>query len=267
VRYSTVIFVIVEKEDAPMALLEGKTAVVTGAGHGIGAAIAKGFSAEGATVVIVDNDGTAAENMMEEIIRTGGRASCEVLDITDRSAGLQCAKHVSERHGAVHVLVNNAGIAPRVKLTDDNFAEMWDQVLEVNLTGQMNVTLAFLPAMKQEGGSLIYTVSIAGFTAPRSSAGYGAAKAGLRSVIQYFAQELAPFNIRVNGLAPGRILTDMTVGAVQGANGAKFLERVPLARNGDPSEMAGPAIFLASSMSSYVCRLRSMQIGGMGNLA
>ena len=235
-----------------MALLQGKIAVVTGSGSGLGAAMAEGLGAEGANVVVLDIDGAAAENTAKKIRETGGKASSEQLDISNRDAVLSCGRRLMERHGAIHILINNAGISPRVKLDDANLMQMWDRVIDVNLTGQWDMTIALLPALKREGGSLIFTASIAAFTAPRSSAAYGAAKAGLRSLVQYFAKELGPFGIRVNALAPGRMLTDMTTDAVQGPGGAKFLERVPLGRNGEASEMAGPAVFLASSMSSYV---------------
>ncbi len=114
------------------------------------------------------------------------------------------------------------------------------------------MTYAFLPALRREGGSIIYTASIAAFIAPRSSAGYGAAKAGIVSLTKFMARELGKDGIRVNALAPGVMITPMTKGSRDSAKGQQHLERVPLGRHGNADEIAGPAIFLASDMSSYV---------------
>lgn len=235
-----------------MTRLSGKTAVVTGAGRGLGAAIAMGFASEGARVFVVDLDKGAAEDVASRIREKGGEAKAEVLDIADRDAVLALGRRLCEEVGKIDVLVNNAGISPRVKLDDPQLMPMWDKVIGVNLNGQWDMTIALLPALKHQGASLIFVASIAAFTAPRSSAAYGAAKAGIRSLVQYFARELGPFGARANALAPGRMLTDMTFDAVKGPAGAKFLERVPLGRNGEAHELAGPAVFLASEMSSYV---------------
>lgn len=235
-----------------MTKLNGKKAVVTGAGRGLGAAIAIGMAAEGAHVLVVDKDQGAAEDVVAQIRRAGGAGTAETLDISDREGVLAFGQRMAEQHGAIDILVNNAGISPRVKLDDPNLMQMWDKVIDINLNGQWDMTIALLPALKHPGASIIFVASIAAFTAPRSSAAYGAAKAGIRSLVQYFAKELGSSGVRVNALAPGRILTDMTFEAVQGPLGAKFLERVPLGRNGEAHELAGPAIFLASDMSSYV---------------
>ncbi|MEY2891031.1 MAG: hypothetical protein RJA98_939 [Pseudomonadota bacterium] len=235
-----------------MIRLSGKTAAVTGAGRGLGAAIAIGLAAEGAHVLVVDMDRAAAEAVVVQIKASGGEASAETLDISDREAVLAFGRRVVAQHGTIDVLVNNAGISPRVTLDDPNLMQMWDKVIDVNLNGQWDITVALLPALKHAGASIIFVASIAAFTAPRSSAAYGAAKAGIRSLVQYFARELGPIGVRVNALAPGRMLTDMTYDAVKTPAGAKFLERVPLGRNGEAHEIAGPAVFLASEMSSYV---------------
>ena len=232
--------------------LTDKKAVVTGAGRGLGAAIARGLAAEGAHVVVVDMDQAAADAVVTEIKSSGGSAAAEALDISNREAVLAFGQRVAAEYGTIDVLVNNAGISPRVKLDDPNLMQMWDKVIDVNLNGQWDITIALLPTLKHAGASLIFVASIAAFTAPRSSAAYGAAKAGIRSLVQYFARELGPLGVRVNALAPGRMLTDMTFNAVKGPAGEKFLERVALGRNGEAHEIAGPAVFLASDMSSYV---------------
>lgn len=235
-----------------MNLLSGKMAIVTGAARGLGFEIARGLAAEGAKVLICDRDRAATVAAVETLTGLGHTAEGEALDITDREAVFAFGASVRERFGDIDVLVNNAGVAPKVPLDDPDLMQKWDQVIDINLNGQWDMTMAVLPALRHEGASLIFTASIAAFSAPRSSAAYGASKFAIRSLIGYFARELGPDGVRVNGLAPGRMLTDMTVNSVQGAGGAKFLERVPLGRNGNASEIAGPAVFLASSMSSYV---------------
>lgn len=235
-----------------MALLADQIAVVTGAARGLGAAMAQGLAVEGAHVVVADLDGTGAQALVERIRERGGKASSEQVDIADREAVFACSERIIARFGAIDVLINNAGIAPHVRLSDTRLMEMWDRVLDVNLNGQWGMTIALLPALKKPGSSVIFVASIASFRASRSSAAYGAAKAGVRSLVQYFAMELGPLGVRVNGLAPGRMLTEMTLDGVKGPARAKFLERVPLGRDGEVQEIAGPAVFLASSMSSYV---------------
>lgn len=235
-----------------MGLLDAKLAVVTGAGSGLGAAIARRFVREGARVIAVDINRTAAEAIAEEIRAAGGEAWAAGVDVGDRQAVNEFAEGVVARHGAVHVLVNNAGIAPRAKIGDDNFVETWDRVIAVNLNGQFDMTTAFIPALKQGKASVIYTASIAAFIAPRSSAGYGAAKAGIVSLTKYMARELGKFEVRVNAIAPGVIVTPMTDHTRDTAGGTKHLDRVPLGRNGEADEIAGPAVFLASDMASYV---------------
>jgi NAD(P)-dependent dehydrogenase (short-subunit alcohol dehydrogenase family) len=233
-----------------MAQLVGKTAVVTGGGGGLGAAISTALSAEGAHVVVVDRFAEAAETMVEKIVAADGSASAETLDIGDREAVMAFGARMLERHGTIDVLVNNAGISPRIRESDPDLTDKWDQVLDVNLTGQYDITVSLLPGLKHPSASVIFLSSIAGFTAPRSSAAYGATKAGVRSLVQYFARTLGPTGGRCNGLAPGRMKSGLMT--VEGEGNAKFLQRVPLGRVGETHEIAGPAVFLASDMSSYV---------------
>lgn len=233
-----------------MARLVGKTAVVTGGGRGLGSAISTAFAAEGAHVLVVDRNREAADLIVAEIKASGGSASAETLDVSDRKAVLAFGARALEQYGKIDVLVNNAGIAPMVKLNDPNLMNLWDQTISVNLTGQWEMTLALLPGLKHAGASVIFLSSIAGFTASRSSAAYGASKFAVRSLVQYFARVLGPTGGRVNALAPGRMKSDLMT--VTGEAGEKFLQRVPMGRVGETHEIAGPAVFLASDMSSYV---------------
>jgi NAD(P)-dependent dehydrogenase (short-subunit alcohol dehydrogenase family) len=233
-----------------MTRLSGKTAVVTGGGSGLGSAIATALAAEGAHVLVVDRHAEPAEEVVGQITAAGGSAAAETLDIGDREAVNAFGARVAEQYGTLDVLVNNAGISPRSRPEDPDQADRWDEIVNINLTGHWDVTVALLPALKHAGASVIFLSSIAGFTAPRSSAAYGATKAGVRSLVQYFARTLGPTGGRVNGLAPGRMKSGLMT--VTGDGNAKFLQRVPLGRVGETREIAGPAVFLASDMSSYV---------------
>ncbi|MET0547627.1 MAG: SDR family oxidoreductase, partial [Caulobacterales bacterium] len=214
-----------------MTRLSGKTAVVTGGGRGLGSAIATAMATEGAHVLVVDRNREAADEIVAQIKASGGSASAEPLDITDCAAVMAFGSRVVEQYGKIDVLVNNAGVAPRIRPRDSDQRQKWDQVINVNLTGQWDITVALLPALKHAGASVIFVSSIAGFTAPRSSAAYGATKAAVRSLVQYFARELGPTGGRANGLAPGRMKSDLMT--VTGEAGEKFLERVPLGRVGE----------------------------------
>lgn len=233
-----------------MARLPGKTALVTGGARGLGSAVVVALAAEGAHVVVVDRNLEAAGEVVEQVMHAGGSATAEALEIGDRKATLAFAARTAEQYDRIDVLVNNAGIAPRFRSGDPDEHEKWDQTIRVNLTGQWDLSSALLPAMRHEGASMIFLSSIAGFTAPRSSAAYGASKFGVRSLVQYFSRTLGPTGGRANGLAPGRIKSDLMTAT--GDLNAKFLQRVPLGRIGETHEIAGPAVFLASDMSSYV---------------
>lgn len=216
----------------------------------MGSAIATALGSEGAHVLVVDRNAEPAAEVVAQIVAAGGSASAETLDIGDREAVTAFGARVVEEHPTIDVLVNNAGISPRSRPKDADQAEVWDQIVNVNLTGHWDVTVSVLPALKHAGASVIFLSSIAGFTAPRSSAAYGATKAGIRSLVQYFARDLGPTGGRANGLAPGRMKSGLMT--VTGDGNAKFLQRVPLGRVGETHEIAGPAVFLASDESSYV---------------
>jgi NAD(P)-dependent dehydrogenase (short-subunit alcohol dehydrogenase family) len=233
-----------------MDLLSGKTAVVTGGGGGLGSAISTALAAEGAHVVVIDRFADAAEQVAGKIVASGGSAAAETLDIGDREAVMAFGARISEQYGRIDVLVNNAGISPRSRPGDPDQMQKWDEVISINLTGHWDMSVSVLDAMKHPGASMIFLSSIAGFSAPRSSAAYGATKAGIRSLVQYFARTLGPTGGRAHGLAPGRMKSGLMTAT--GDLNANFLQRVPLGRVGETHEIAGPAVFLASDMSSYV---------------
>ena len=232
-----------------MGLLDGKTAVVTGGGGGLGAAISTAMAAEGAHVLVVDRSAEAAQAIVEQIAQAGGSAAAEQLDIAEREAVATFGARVLAQHETVDVLVNNAGISPRIREKDDDVLDKWDQVVAIDLTGHYEISVALLPGLRHPGASVIFMSSIAGFTASRSSAAYGASKAAVRSLVQYFSRTLGPTGGRCNGLAPGRMESGLLSPTW---DHTKFLERAPLGRIGETFEIAGPALFLASEMSSYV---------------
>ena len=236
-----------------MALLDNKLALITGAGGGLGSALALGFAREGARVIVADIDGARATAVAAQIQATGGQAWGEVLDVTDRDATRRWAKELTHRLGPIDVLVNNAGISGRGKVDDPQAPELWDRILRVNLDGLFNVTHAFIPALKQTRGNVVNLSSIVAFVSGVSTAGYVASKGAVRSLTQVLARDLAPHGVRVNAVAPGLMLTEMVRPQLDTPGGTDwFMKRAPMARGGEPEEVVGPVVFLASAMASYV---------------
>ena len=236
-----------------MNLLQGKLALITGAGGGLGTAIAHGFVREGARVIVADVDTARATALALAIEQAGGHAWAETLDVTDRAATQQFAHAMLQRHGAIDVLVNNAGISGRGKADDPEAGALWDRIVSVNLDGVFNVTHAFIPALKQSRGCVVNLASIVSFVSGISTAGYVVSKGAVRSFTQVLARDLAPYGVRVNAVAPGLMLTDMVRPQLEVPGGTDwFMRRAPMARGGEPQEVVGPIVFLASEMASYV---------------
>jgi NAD(P)-dependent dehydrogenase (short-subunit alcohol dehydrogenase family) len=236
-----------------MNLLENKLALVTGGGGGLGTAIARGFAKEGARVIVADVRPDAAEAVADAIRAQGGEAWAEAVDVTDRAATQRLADALTARLGPIDVLVNNAGISGKARIDDPNAAEVWDRLIQVNLQGLFNVTHAFVPALKQSRGCIVNLSSIVAFVSGISSAGYIASKGAVRSFTQALARDLAPFGVRANAVAPGLMLTDMVKPQLQVPGGTDwYMGRVPAKRGGEPEEIVGPVVFLASGMASYV---------------
>jgi NAD(P)-dependent dehydrogenase (short-subunit alcohol dehydrogenase family) len=235
-------------------LLEKQIAVVTGAGTGNGRAIALGLAAAGALVIPVDIDADSAHTTANLIVEGGGAAfKVRAVDIADREACNALAAEVGCGHGLIDVLVNNAGICPRGGIDEEGAATAWTRTIAVNLDGAANMIRAFLPALRQSKGRIVNVTSIAAFASTRTAAVYAASKGALTSLTKALAVELAPAGIRVNAVAPGPFATSLTVGTRSDpARYARFVERIPLGRFGEPAEMAGPVVFLASEMSSFM---------------
>ena len=236
-----------------MGLMNNKLVLITGAGGGLGSAIALGFAREGARVIVADIDPVRAQHVAAQVTAAGGVAYSEALDVTQRDATQRWAQDIMQRIGPIDVLVNNAGISGRGKIDDTEAPVLWDRILSVNLEGLFNVTHAFIPALKVTRGCIINLSHIVAFVSGISTAGYVASKGAVRSLTQVLARDLAPFGVRVNAVAPGLMLTDMVKPQLAVPGGTDwFMQRAPMARGGQPEEVVGPIIFLASDMASYV---------------
>ncbi len=231
-------------------LLDGRVALITGAGSGIGEAIAHAMADAGARVVAVDIDGTAAERTAAAIGRGAASFAC---DVTDRAGCDALAAAVRNRIGAISILVNNAGIIRRGTVMAPRTREDWDATLAVNLDGPYNMVTAFLDQLRETKGSIINIGSIQSFVALPNSAAYTASKGGVRLLTKALAIELSPLGIRVNAIGPGFTATPLNAKAREdAAYMANFESRIPLGRIGTPEDIAGPAVFLASDMARYI---------------
>lgn len=231
----------------------GKVVAVTGAGQGNGAAIARGFAGAGALVAVIDRNVETARTVADDICARNGRAAAFGLDVSDADACAAFAKELRTAHGPLNVLVNNAGVLLRGKLTDAAARANWSRTLDVNLGGPFNMVTAFLDQLAVTKGCILNVASIQSFVATPNSVAYTASKGGVAQLTKALASELAEAGIRVNAIAPGVIETPMTAGTL--ADPAKLgalLGHVPLRRHAQPEELAGPAMFLCSPLASYI---------------
>ena len=251
-----------------MPLLQNHIAVVTGAGSGIGRAIALGYARESATVVLLDiNEKTAAE-VAEEIRGGGGQAQSFALDVTRREDCIAIAKQVAEKIGRVSILVNNAGINRRNAFTADPEAVLkdWQDIMAINLNGTFNVTHAFLEPLLASKGRIVNIGSIQSFVHIRTP--NKTANTHSKNVVLGFtralAAELGKHGVRVNAIGPGLIETPLNASVRANDPGLVkiFIDHTPLGRAGKPEDIVGPAIFLASDLSSYVTGSIVMADGG-----
>lgn len=251
-----------------MPLLQDHIAVVTGSASGIGRAIAAGFAREGAQVVLLDIDEKAAAEAAKEIRDAGGKAESFALDVTRREECIAMAKKVADKVGRVSILVNNAGINRRNAFTADADAVLrdWQDIMAINLDGTFNVTHAFLEPLRASKGRIINIGSIQSFVHVRTpnSPAYTASKHGVLGFTKALAAELGKHGVRVNAIGPGLIETPLN--AQVRANDPElvkiFIDHTPLGRAGKPEDIVGPALFLASDLSSYVTGSIVMADGG-----
>lgn len=244
--------------------MAGKVVLITGAARtgGQGEAEAKLCAAEGASVIITDMRDDEGEATAEAIRKAGGKARYLRLDVADEANWASVVASITAEEGALHGLVNNAGVTLRLGLHDTS-AQDWNNVIAINLTGPFLGTKACAPLMKASGGGGIVNIgSTAGLTGVPNTA-YGAAKWGLRGLTKSTAMQLAPDGIRVNAVHPGAIQTPMMADSPQGMR--VLAGATPMGRNGQSDEIANVVVFLLSGESSFVTGTDIAVDGGMGN--
>lgn len=244
-------------------LLEGRLALITGAGQGNGRALALGLAQAGARVIVTDMNEKTVEETAHAVRQEGGTAWSYVLDVTSLPDCEALAARVEKEVGQVDLLVNNAGIIIRENTSSPHAASNWKKTIDVNVNGTFNVTLAWIPAIKATKGGIVNVASIAAYAGLGASLGYAPSKGAIKMLTQSLAQELAPFGVRVNALAPGVIETPMTAATRQDPKRLEsFMTRIPLGRVGQTEDLVGPVIFLASDMSRYVTGITLPVDGG-----
>jgi NAD(P)-dependent dehydrogenase (short-subunit alcohol dehydrogenase family) len=239
--------------DTRKAFLTGRTAIVTGAGAGIGKGIALGFAAFGARVAILERDEATARRTATEIEAAGGQALALPADARDPDGVETSVEATVSRFGSIDVLVNNVGgtfRAPFLEITEKG----WDALIRANLKTVVHGTRAVAPRMiaQGRGGSIINVVSSEGVRAAPGYAPYAACKAAVINFTRTTALELAPHGIRVNALAPDICLTEGLAALLGEAEQSRQRLLVPLGRAGVPEDLAGAAVFLASDLAGYV---------------
>jgi NAD(P)-dependent dehydrogenase (short-subunit alcohol dehydrogenase family) len=234
-------------------LLANKTAIVTGAGQGIGRAIAKGLAEQGASVVVAELNGENGARVARDIEAAGGAALAVQTDVSKEESIDAMVKEAQRVFKEVHILVNNAALFPGSSVADMKVSE-WEQVIRTNLTGSFFCCRAVMPGMKQKGaGRIINFTSGRALQGSKHGAHYAASKGGIIGFTKSLALELAPYGITVNSICPGAIDTPQPKAHVK--NEAEFYakaKKIPLGRVGQPEDLVGSVLFLASDWSSYI---------------
>jgi 3-oxoacyl-[acyl-carrier protein] reductase len=245
-----------------MGQLDNQIAVVTGAGRGIGRAIALKFASEGADIVCVSRTQTNSDKVAEEVRALGRRAWSKSVDVADSAAVASTGAAILEEAGKVDILVNNAGVTKDGLLMRMS-EEDWDVVLNTNLKGAFSFTKAFTRAfLKQRSGRIINLSSVIGLIGNAGQCNYAASKAGLIGFTKSIARELASRGITANAIAPGFIETDMT-SVLTDEMKAELLKRIPLNFFGKADDIANAALYLASPGARYVTGQVLTVDGGM----
>ena len=234
-----------------MKRAQDKVVIITGGASGIGRVSALRFAAEGAIVVIWDIDAAKAEATRAEVEAAGGQAVVAQVNTTNPEQVAVAAQAVQDRFGRIDVLINNAGITRDASLRKMTLAQ-WKQVIDVNLTGVFVCAQAVAPYMEaQRSGRIINTSSVVGLYGNYGQSNYAATKAGLIGLTKTLARELGKYNITVNAVAPGFMMTDMLATIPEKVLDARKA-RTPLGRLGQPEDIAAAYLFLASDEASYV---------------
>jgi meso-butanediol dehydrogenase / (S,S)-butanediol dehydrogenase / diacetyl reductase len=246
--------------------LDSRVAIITAGGAGIGAATARRFAREGASVVIADLSGTRAEQVTAAIKGSGGNAVCIKMDASDPDGVQATIKLALDTYGRLDVMFNNAGLAEVASL-DDTSLESWNRVLAVTLTGTFLGMKYCLPIMREQGkGAIVNTASISGIRGDYGLSSYNAAKAGVINLTRSAALENARFNIRVNCVCPGAINT--RAAQILGKDRADEFRRIqgeihPIGRMGEPEEIANTVLFLASDEATFITGEALVVDGGL----
>lgn len=247
-----------------MTRLSGKIAIVTGAGIGIGQAIAKRFAAEGAHVWVTDINGETAEETVRDIKAKGGAATAMVVDVSKGQDLTALVRNVEVAHARADILVNNAGILVRSELRQLSDAD-WDKLREVNVDAILRLSRDALPLLRKgQNPSIINISSIMAHRGLRPLAAYTATKGAVTALTKGLAVEYAPFSIRVNSIAPGYIETAITnrllkLPPIKQA----LIDKTPMGRLGQPDDLVGAAVFFASDDSLYCTGAELFVDGGM----
>ncbi len=246
-----------------MKLLEGKTALITGAARGIGKAIAVEFAKQGANIAFTDlRIDEVGQQTEAELAAYGVKVKAYASNAADYEATHAVVAEVVADFGRIDILVNNAGITKdtlMLRMTE----EQWDAVLTVNLKSAFNFIHAVTPVMsRQRGGSIINMSSVVGVSGNAGQCNYSASKAGLIGLAKSIAKEMGPRGIRANCIAPGFIITDMTAALSEEVR-EQWAKLIPLRRGGTPEDVAKVALFLASDLSAYVTGQTIHCCGGM----
>lgn len=240
--------------------VEGKVAIITGAAAGIGRAIAERFAAEGAHVVVADVNAAGSNEVTQAIIHAGGSALAVPTDVSSPEQVQALFDRTAEAFGTVDVLVNNAALVKTERHVLEADADWWAQIIGVNLTGAFLCCRLAAQIMARKGSGAIINMSSGGATkAHRGNVAYDAAKGGIEAMTRALALDLGPYGVRVNTLVPGSINTSGMSDETKRARG----ENIPLNRVGEPADMAGPAVFLASDDAVYITGHALVVDGGM----
>ena len=246
-----------------MKLLEGKTALITGASRGIGKAIAIKFAKEGADIAVTNIfDDDEFKSTIKEIETLGVKAKGYVFNVANFEDSQKIINQILTDFKKIDILVNNAGITKDtllMRMTE----EQWDAVIAVNLKSVFNLTKAVLqPMLKQKGGSIINMSSVVGVSGNAGQSNYSASKAGILGFTRSIAKEVGSRSIRVNAIAPGFILTEMTEKLPEDIKN-EWIKKIPLKRGGTPNDVANTALYLACDLSSYITGQTIHVCGGM----
>ncbi len=236
-----------------MARFDNKTVIVTGGGSGVGKATAEAFAREGAKVVVADVIEEDGAQVVEQINQRGGDGLFLQVDTSHWHSVEQLVSDTLGAYGSLDVFVNNAGVFDGFTKCMETTDTLWDQVIDVNLKGYFHGCRAALPALIESGGNIVMTASIAGLGAGGGGTAYTVSKFGTVGLIKQVACEYADRGVRVNGVAPGGLLTGMTEGLSDDQQvSAMIADRTPLGRWGEPEEVANSVLFLASAEAAYI---------------